>query len=149
MKSLPSYESVMGTRRRPAALPAKRKDHHGNLTLVLDLDETLVHCSVEPVPNPDIVFPVNFQGVEYNVFVRKRPHMDEFLRAVSRLYEVVIFTASHRVYADKLLSIIDPGRELIQCGARSQCPPAIPPAHSPPAATACSATTACMSTVTI
>ena len=29
-------------------------------TLTLDLDETLVHCSVEPIANPDIIFPVSF-----------------------------------------------------------------------------------------
>lgn len=27
-------------------------------TLALDLDETLVHCTVEPIPKPDLVFPV-------------------------------------------------------------------------------------------
>jgi hypothetical protein len=27
-------------------------------SLVLDLDETLVHCTVEPVPKPDLIFPV-------------------------------------------------------------------------------------------
>lgn len=27
-------------------------------TLVLDLDETLVHCTVEPIPKPDLIFPV-------------------------------------------------------------------------------------------
>ena len=28
------------------------------LTLALDLDETLVHCTVEPIEKPDLVFPV-------------------------------------------------------------------------------------------
>jgi hypothetical protein len=28
------------------------------MTLALDLDETLVHCTVEPIPKPDLVFPV-------------------------------------------------------------------------------------------
>lgn len=32
--------------------------HHSKPTLVLDLDETLVHCTVEPVPKPDLIFPV-------------------------------------------------------------------------------------------
>lgn len=27
-------------------------------TLALDLDETLVHCTVEPIAKPDLVFPV-------------------------------------------------------------------------------------------
>lgn len=29
------------------------------LTLVLDLDETLVHCTVDPVEKPDLIFPVS------------------------------------------------------------------------------------------
>jgi hypothetical protein len=37
------------------ALPGKKQDV---ITLALDLDETLVHCTVEPIPKPDLVFPV-------------------------------------------------------------------------------------------
>lgn len=32
--------------------------HQSKPTLVLDLDETLVHCTVEPVAKPDLIFPV-------------------------------------------------------------------------------------------
>lgn len=34
----------------------------GRKTLVLDLDETLVHSSFKPVPNPDYVIPVEIDG---------------------------------------------------------------------------------------
>lgn len=71
----------------------------GPITLVLDLDETLVHCTVEPVPDPDMVFPVEFNGVQYQVHVRKRPHLEEFLLRVSKMFEVVVFTASQQVGA--------------------------------------------------
>ena len=33
-------------------------DNKHNVTLVLDLDETLVHCTVDPVSKPDLIFPV-------------------------------------------------------------------------------------------
>ena len=85
-----------------------------NITLVLDLDETLVHCSVEPIPRPDVIFPVLFNGVNYQVHVRKRPFVDLFLETVSKLYEVVLFTASQKVYADKLLDYIDPNKKFIR-----------------------------------
>lgn len=64
------------------------------LLQVLDLDETLVHCSVEPIPGADLTFPVDFNGTNYTVFVRKRPHLARFLEAVYDKFEVVIFTAS-------------------------------------------------------
>ncbi|CAM9432784.1 unnamed protein product, partial [Heterosigma akashiwo] len=83
-------------------------------TLVLDLDETLVHCSVQPTPEADLVFPVLFNGATYRVHVRKRPHLDAFLRRARRLFEVVVFTASQRVYADALLDRLDPGRRLVE-----------------------------------
>lgn len=50
------------------ALPEKRKTRHGKeLTLVLDLDETLVHCTVDPIVNPDHRFEVHFNGEEFQV----------------------------------------------------------------------------------
>lgn len=36
-------------------------------TLVLDLDETLVHCSLEKIDNPDLVFKVPFFDEEFEV----------------------------------------------------------------------------------
>jgi CTD small phosphatase-like protein 2 len=93
-------------------LPPKRPDTPP-ITLVLDLDETLVHCSTDPMPGTDFVFPVLFHGVEYQVYVRKRPYFEEFLKNVSQMFETVVFTASQRVYADKLLDILDSKREYI------------------------------------
>lgn len=80
------------------------------ITLVLDLDETLVHCSTDPneVKNPDFVFHVEFHGTIYTVNAKKRPGVHEFLEYVKDKFEVVIFTASQKVYADKLLDILDP-----------------------------------------
>jgi CTD small phosphatase-like protein 2 len=57
---------------------------------------------------------VNFNGVDYMVNVKKRPHMEYFLKQVAKQFEVVVFTASHRSYAEKLLNLIDPQRELVK-----------------------------------
>ena len=105
IRNLPPLSSLPPHRIRP--LPAKRSPHP--LTLALDLDETLVHCSVQPIPNPELTFTVQFNGADYTVYVRTRPYMADFLRTVSQWYEVVIFTASQQVYADRLLDILDVG----------------------------------------
>jgi TFIIF-interacting CTD phosphatase-like protein len=52
-------------------------------TLVLDLDETLVHSSFKPIPNPDYIIPVEIDGRLVDVYVLKRPWLDHFLNAVS------------------------------------------------------------------
>ena len=103
---LPVHKSV--TIRDKICLPPINDSMKGKRTLVLDLDETLVHCTVKPVPNPDLVFSVTFNGSVYQVYVRKRPFLDQFLRAVAQDFEVVVFTASQKVYADVLLDKLDP-----------------------------------------
>jgi len=100
---------------RPSAYCLSAKDMSSPpVTLVLDLDETLVHCSTDPMPGAHHIFPVLFHGVEYQVYVRKRPYFEEFLKFASSLFEVVVFTASQKVYADKLLDILDPNRQYVK-----------------------------------
>jgi RNA polymerase II subunit A small phosphatase-like protein len=79
-------------------------------TWVLDLDETLVHSSFKPIPDPDFVMSIELENVIHKVYVRKRPGVDNFLRVVGEKFEVVVFTASLAKYADPLLDILDRGR---------------------------------------
>ena len=117
---LPPYESVA---RGKVWLPPIQSDSIGRPTLALDLDETLVHCTVEPIDNPDLVFPVTFNDALYNVYVRKRPYLDYFLETVSKSFEVVVFTASQKVYADVLLDRLDPKRYICHRLFREACLP--------------------------
>ena len=48
--------------------PQKENDR-GLKTLVLDLDETLVHSSFQPIDAPDLVLPVEIEGNICNVYV--------------------------------------------------------------------------------
>ena len=64
---------------------------------------------MEPIPDADMIFPVVFNGMEYQVHVRTRPFLTQFLERVCRKFEVIVFTASQKVYANELLDRIDPG----------------------------------------
>ncbi|XP_030554629.1 CTD nuclear envelope phosphatase 1 [Drosophila novamexicana] len=99
-------------------------------TLVLDLDETLVHsCYLDPDTNdvvgcnfvpetavPDYVMHIpilaNFHPIEFQVF--KRPYVDEFLNFVGRWYDLVIYTASLEAYASNVIDRLDAGRGILQ-----------------------------------
>ena len=88
-------------------LPNKSSDFSDKKTLVLDLDETLVHSSFTPFGNNDIVLNVDFDGMLYNIYVLVRPGVEYFIKTVAKYYEIVIFTASLSNYASPLLDILD------------------------------------------
>jgi CTD small phosphatase-like protein 2 len=77
-------------------------------TLVLDLDETLVHASHDHEDRPmEADFKV-FDDETHQYFkVWKRPYLDVFLQSVSKWYELVIYTASYACYADPIIDSID------------------------------------------
>ncbi len=74
----------------PVPLPPQSPALKARHTLVLDLSGTLIWTE-EGRPNeeriPDFVFPTR------SWFSYKRPYVDKFLKRVSELYEVVLFTA--------------------------------------------------------
>ena len=77
-------------------------------TLILDLDETLVHSAFSPFSREsDIILNINIEGENKTLYVLKRPHVDKFLQELSSLYEIIIFTASISQYANPLLNQLD------------------------------------------
>lgn len=105
----------------PTLLPeeeSKRK----RITLVLDLDETLVHSTLEPCDHADFTFPVFFNMKEHTIYVRQRPFLQMFLERVAQMFEIIVFTASQSIYAEQLLDILDPDRKLFSGRAyRESC----------------------------
>ena len=80
----------------------------GKKTLILDLDETLVHSAFTPFSRKsDIVLNINIEGEDRTLYVLKRPYVDKFLYEMSSLYEIIIFTASISPYANPLLDELD------------------------------------------
>ncbi|KPM06469.1 Meteorin-like protein [Sarcoptes scabiei] len=88
-------------------LPNVRSQDANKICLVIDLDETLVHSSFKPINNADFIVPVEIEGTTHQVYVLKRPHVDEFLQKMGELYECVLFTASLAKYADPVADLLD------------------------------------------
>eukprot|EP01083_Nonionella_stella_P177271 622550_1 len=95
--------------------------------LVLDLDETLIHTTpVEPSNYGGSICDYHEIEILENqnskiCFVVKRPDLQFFLKKMSLLYELVIFTASLRRYADPVIDLIDPERTISQRFFRESC----------------------------
>ena len=83
-------------------------------TVVLDMDETLLHStlfrdtSIAITPPGNYDFLVTF-GREEVAYVTKRPFVDDFLQYLNQKnFEVVIFTAGTEKYASAVLDRLDP-----------------------------------------
>ncbi len=71
---------------------SNKKDRKKVFTLVLDLDETLISFRRDE----------NGRGI-----LKPRPYLQQFLSEMSKKYELIIFTAGTKEYADPILDLID------------------------------------------
>jgi len=98
----------------PVEDPVLPKHQRKCKTLVLDLDETLVHSSLQQTLDSDFQFSVNIPDAgPRTVYVKTRPFLSQFLEYASSLFEIVVFTASPTMYANKVFDLIDPERRMI------------------------------------
>ena len=115
-----------------------RKDK--KLVLVVDLDQTVIHCGVDPTigewkrdpenPNYETLKDVRIFSLEEEpivpfmymgpkpplrkcwYYVKVRPGLREFFERVAPLYEMHIYTMATRAYALEIAKIIDPDHSL-------------------------------------
>ena len=72
---------LFGIKKHDLGLLGPQPDHvKGRKTLVLDLDETLVHSQFNLIKNQDYTIPVEMEGRVSNIYVLKRPGVDHFLQ---------------------------------------------------------------------
>ena len=88
---------------RAAAGTKQRKN-----MLVLDLDETLIHASLERKSLCEPEFLLYDEDYRLHYYVYKRPFVDLFLRVLSKFYDVSLYTASNASYSEPILETIDP-----------------------------------------
>ncbi|KAJ6230060.1 nli interacting factor-like phosphatase family protein [Anaeramoeba flamelloides] len=95
-------------------LPEQKLQDRGKITLCLDLDHTLISTSTTQIENYDfsISLPIDQKRTQ-KLYIKKRPLLDLFLQKCSEMFEIVLFTASVKSYADKVLDILDPDNNLI------------------------------------
>ena len=79
---------------KPEPTPYLKTINRKPFSLILDLDETLVHFKVNP-DNPN-------EGV-----LKVRPGINEFLESVDKYFELIIFTAATQEYADLLIDAVE------------------------------------------
>lgn len=110
------------------------------LVLVVDLDQTVIHCGVDPTigewsqdpSNPNYealkdvksfsldeepIVPPFYMGPKPPVrkcwyYVKLRPGLNDFFHAISPFFEMHIYTMATRAYALKIANIIDPDGKL-------------------------------------
>ncbi|GAM85577.1 hypothetical protein ANO11243_035840 [Dothideomycetidae sp. 11243] len=100
------------------------------LSLVVDLDQTIIHATVDPTvaewqndpsnPNYEAVKDVQaFQLIDDGpgargcwYYIKLRPGLKEFLDRISKFYELHIYTMGTRAYAQHIAKIVDPERKI-------------------------------------
>ncbi|KZL82419.1 fcp1-like phosphatase [Colletotrichum incanum] len=111
----------------------KRLLRQRKLSLVVDLDQTIIHACIEPTvgewmedpsnPNYEAVkdvkkFQLNDEGPRGMVtsgcwyYIKMRPGLAEFLEKVAELYELHVYTMGTRAYALNIAKIVDPQQKL-------------------------------------
>jgi TFIIF-interacting CTD phosphatase-like protein len=72
------------------------KRDEGKKTLIIDLDETLIHCDYEPIGFDDLEISISLDEDSSTTksYLSIRPYALSFLKTMAQYYEIIAFTAS-------------------------------------------------------
>ena len=93
------------------------KEMQNKKIALFDLDETLVHCVGEineknkenkTINKIKVLLP---NKKEILIGINIRPHWKDSLDKIKNIYNIIIFTASHRAYSDAVLNYLDPDNQ--------------------------------------
>lgn len=102
------FEMIMSREERLELRDLQEKNEKKSKILVLDLDETLLHSSLQ-APEPKFAhlyqYSINIyiDNTPCTFYVSERPYLKNFMKKVCDWYKVVIFTASVKHYADPVI----------------------------------------------
>ena len=122
------YEQNQSTQKRCNTNQNNNKGESSSnspLTVFLDLDNTLIYASLSPDDCYDFTVDVEDDerpGKMVTLYIKKRPHLEEFLSACASFAKLYLYTAAEKSYAEQVISYIDPLNEyFVECFYRDSC----------------------------
>lgn len=94
------------------------------LSVVLDLDETLIHTHYQPQRPHDfeVMVPGRKAGSTVVAYIKKRPGVDAFLEWLHKEnFDLSLYTAGTTAYATAILKVLDPERIISNRFCRDKC----------------------------
>ncbi|EGR28390.1 NLI interacting factor-like phosphatase family protein, putative [Ichthyophthirius multifiliis] len=123
-------------------LPPQDPKYQGKLTLVIELDDILVHTFQPDEHEAYLNAPLRyflqkirinnkkkrdhdfyFELKEYDTYVSvyKRPYLDDFLKYIRENHEAILFTRGVKEYCSKVLELIDPEKSFAHILTNEDC----------------------------
>lgn len=87
--------------------------------LFIDLDETLIHSDIYDkksfiINNYDKILKFKYDNLYYYIGINFRKNLNFFLKKVSKYFNLILFTASYKEYADVIIDYIDPDNNIFK-----------------------------------
>ena len=94
---------------------------HKPKTLILDMDETLVHSSFTMPEHYDFEIYIKYGQNSLPIYIQKRPGVDSFLKNIMGSFDIYIFTASMPEYSIPVIKQLIPNFPESRILSRKHC----------------------------